>query len=482
MACARRPACPSSRPQRIALAAVLLGLSGWLLPESCCGQEAKAAPETPPAAKPAPAVPAKADAAAKNAQSPPAAQPAAPAGPANAAQDLVKKQQEEAAKKKKEEREKKHIPRQQFIAKPLAPRRPSPTFAITKVLPYDEPGNEDRSRFDRMRRGDDPPDPRLIERVAKARVYRMTRPELASSLARERENIVKELASGRSINKGQVDPFIKNYKAALLKFVPDLLDNNMVVRVNALLLANALYDGTADVNRVDICLKVLKDDKQEDAVILLALQGLSRAKAVNVIEVQQEREAVNSILQIAKRSELQELLLEQMVETLGDLRRPHSGDLPERAEIANFLANLALDSGLKVRIRLLAAIALGKLDIKNIGGWNYELDAVVIGKALRDFVDARNDFAGAQVKMWLLSLFDVLKTMRGNLRENDEAFSEFTEAAAPIIVDVWKNQPPAMEGLVGWIGRHDPPKNLKFTPASVPVKFAPAVAKQPNGG
>lgn len=429
-----------------------------------------AAPPPPPAGAPVPptagnppnpAVPAVTTPVPAPAQAPPAKTvPVAPPEPANAALQAIEAKAKAEQKKKAEPKVIKEAPRQEHLEKPGADRAIVRDFEAAKELRFDAATPQEMAKFDRIRRGQDPIDLRLLDKVAKTQVYKMTLREQLPNISKLREDIEKSI-SGASGDAARKDQFIRQYKTLVVKYAKDLLDNSLVVRVNTLILLGALYDGTAEVNAIPLLLTVLKRPGEEEGVLFEVLKALQRAKSVNQIQVTEERDVVNEILTLADRRDIQDILKEEIARTLGIIGRPHRADLSERAEVATYLARMVLNKENSIRVRHRAAVALGKLRVNQIPGWNYELMGYLMAYNLRDLVDNATQVNTKLYKWWLFELFEVIRDTFKNT--GNEAFQDFAQRAGNVILAGWNDQPPPVESLNEWLAKRSSWKDVQFT-------------------
>lgn len=368
-----------------------LGYAAVVLSVLCCWSPAWAQQAAEKTAAP----PKAADAAAKPAEQAPA-EPKDAKEAEDAEETAIQKNQEERlkqAKKQEEAEPNKKVPRSVHIKRPGAPRPRLENYLQAEWLRADNLSPTEEDQFHDMRRGQTPPREPLIDKAAKAHVYSMTKPGDEDEISRKKADILKIIVDAKSGGNVPNEEFRRIYKRSLIKYAKDLLNNSLIVRINALILMGELYDGTADVpDAVPILMGVLKDSGQEDAVYYRTLRSLDAAKDSRQLTVVQERELIRDILQLADREEVQPILMEQLTNTLGKLGHAYSGNLPERADIATYLANIALDPDKSLRLRYVAAKGLGNVQQEaGIPGWNYELQTLVMCVFLKDMTLARID-------------------------------------------------------------------------------------------
>lgn len=359
----------------------------------------------------------------------------------------------------------KQVTRKDYIDLPGAPRTPIAGFrGRSKAMPYDKPTDD---QVDSVRRGTlDRP---AVDAVAKAGVYALTNPNDELNIGKNVEEIVK-------VVRGTKPEVARVYKEAVIKYAKNLLDNSFVVQVNATLLIGRMMDGSNDSkDGVPIFVEILKDGTREDAVLYLALRGLEIAKQHKLLDVAPEREAVGAILNLSKRNGIQPLLFEELVTALGAFGMAYSGDLPERAEVAVFLANLSLDSKQPLRLRFEATHGLGSVNPTPLSRVNWELAGFVLAKFVNELVSAHKDNKVPEetFRYWLFSIGLDFKNL--NKASGNERFRELTEAVQSFAAAVIDKQPADAAPIAAWLA-NGPPKDLRLAPSAEPLKM-PATAK-----
>lgn len=382
--------------------------------------------------------------------------------------------EEKATKKKAVEEPTRTLTRQEYLENPGIPRAPSPLLDIKMPLAFKAPTAQEKAQFESMRRGQINPDPKRIDAFAKFYVYQMTDPEGLSNLSNLRGEIVNDVKNARGGGGTVNEEFLRAFKTSLIKYASDTLNNNLLVRINALLLINDLQDGTVDVtSAIPVYVKVLQDSEQPDAMHYLAIKGLDLVKKHKSIKVEEELKAAEAIMTLIRRNDVQDLVLEQAVQTLGNLQRVAETSIPDRVEVATALANFAVDPKNPVRLRIEAAVALGKLHGDVVRDWNYELQALVVAMGMRDLLSPEGQALGGNLEMWYANEFGIAMQVikqesEGKKPESmDGFFAEMDKA----IVTLLDRSKPGPEGIQAWIDKQMPPKNLKLAPAASPVKM-----------
>lgn len=371
-------------------------------------------------------------------------------------------------------------PRRELIARPGAPRERQLARLGGKALVAPAPTDNERRAFEDMRKREKRVEARVIDKVAKADVYELSRPEMRSALGAQTEKILKTISTAKSPGDNRVvEDFVRAYKRAVIKACIDLLDNSAPARVNALVLLRSVHDGTADVpDAVPVFLQVLNDPKQIDACYLLALKGLVQARERYQVRVEQEREAVSTILTLAARKDVQELIIEQCAVTLGKLGWPYTGNVPERADVATVLANWAVDPANELRTRYEAAVALASLKTEGrLRVWNHELEGVIIARVLRELAAAyeakEGGVADTTYQWWVYNLG--LAYGSGRISHVPDLAKVFE----PIVVAILGADKLEPAPLDAWLAAHEPPKDRRLAPRADNVVFPPPKPAEP---
>ena len=364
----------------------------------------------------------------------------------------------------------KRILRDDHIKRPGAPRKRIEWFVGDK-LDWPALSNAEVDRFDEMRTGRGQLDPALVDKVAKNLVYRLTDPRDPYGISKLVHEAIENIRTARDPGNNDPNlPFITAYKRSLVKYTPDVIEKGSpIARINALLLLDGTLEGAGEVaDGVPVLLDVLADPKEADYDYVVAMKGLRKAKRSRLITVAQEARAAVALLSIANRDDTQTVLLEEIVTTLGTLRRAFTGHLPERVEVGTFLANLALDRKQSIRMRSGAAKALGDLDVADIRDWNYDLQIWVVSSAVFDVIEGFKDGKAPQdfYIPWMFGFGKMFKDMRG--KHDDAAFRQFLETViSPIFGDIADKKDPDLAPLGEWLGANRPDADAKLTPRAL---------------
>lgn len=428
-------------------------------------------PAVEPVAKDA--APAKVDPPAEKEANPPAAEP-------KAGEDKAKRA---APEKPEKARVKRVIPPGEAIRRPGAPRPGLPNFRDPNPLPFKEPSKDILQQFDDLKGGKVKPSPNdtVIDAVAKYYVFRLTDPKNEPS--KLVDEAVRAVAGDRNVRAKTAD-FIQQYRRAIAKYAAQVLDNSVLVKVNALNLLQRLLDldeggsGGDAADPVDVFLKTLEDPKQEDAVFYVALRGLDVAKERGTLRVQKERPAVKLILDRTRAGDVQPVLFDQMIDTLGKLGHAFEGADPTRAEVGTFLAKVVADPDIDLKTRLRAGIALGSLRTGEVEGWNYELQGLLLAQLLVDLVRAGEDAKinpSSEFYKWLVFKLGTGLTNISLARaaSEDPDIFELMKVADPILGElVKKGAKPDLEPLKEWIEKHKVPKSAKLARGAAEIALS----------
>lgn len=267
--------------------------------------------------------------------------------------------------------------RNEFIQRPGAPREKLADLMSTKSAVVAEPQGV---RIDELLRGQKSDDAAL-DGFAKAHASRLTKPGDESN--REILNIIDRY-SGRN---GADRDALQKYKAAVIKHLGGVMDNSVLVQVNAMNVATEMQTGDADTtDGVELFLSTLRDDKKHDSVHFMALNGIIRAKEKGLVRANEETEAVGLILDHLAKKDVQAAYQAKLFETLGALERAYQ-KRPGDAQTAAVLAEAALDPNLSESVRGEAGMALARMRLAEVPDWNSLLQAQILAQALLTSLD-----------------------------------------------------------------------------------------------
>jgi len=401
-----------------------------------------------------------------------AAAPAEPAKPAETpAKDSVPKST--AATEEAPSTPKAPPKRDDFLKQPGAPRKPLENYRTTKQQPAQPPAGV---KLEDLLRGNNPKDVN-IDVMAKANVFGITKP--GNEADRTILNELNRIADGR----GNANPeSVKAYKSALVKYLGQVLDNSILVQVNALNLAAEIQNGSNDVSdSVALFLKVLEDDKKQDPVLFMALRGLVKARDRGLVRANEEQQAVGIIMKQLEKPDVQSMLKAKLIETLGTLERPYL-ERPRDAKVATLIAQAAIDPNNDIEVRTAAGKALARMRLSEIQGWNSALQAQIIARALRDAFSQTPPEEVNQSKAQEAERLNayhwakaIKKASTESPNQSNDDFKSFAQTTAldQILFPILKRETPNIDALSEWIDQH-PISDKKLAPNAPEITMAPA--------
>lgn len=373
--------------------------------------------------------------------------------------------------------------RADFLATPGAPRKALPGLFDTKEEPAEFPRGKEKL-FDEARQGQPltPEHRKVIDDAAKAHAYALT----SKSGGNEAVGVILRTVATAKDASGRVSTdFVKLYKSAVIKHLKHLLSNSIYVQINALFAMSELQNRVAgdaldeereipDVtDAVPIFVEVVIDDNRADAVVLMALQGLMRAKRSGLIQPGEEQKVAYRVLDLlgnsSKADDVQPVLKEKMIETLGVLQRPYAQN-PEDVQVATLLATLALDPNSSKSERLEAGRALSRLNVRSVPQWNAKLQACIVAGVIKDN-QARLEVADAQAQ------YDAYLWLEAIPAPSAVAYPELAQVLREKVLGPIVNprmndgKGPDFSALDQWIADNPMPEDRKLGPRGAEIVF-----------
>ncbi|MFO0910331.1 MAG: hypothetical protein U0794_18635 [Isosphaeraceae bacterium] len=200
-------------------------------------------------------------------------------------------------------------------------------------------------------------------------------------------NLIDTLAAARQARNSA---FLSAYNQALLTTLPKLLDNNLVSRIEAMIVLGQ----TGDPNAIPIFLNQLKDPNQTIWVKLWAARGLaniveSGVRVDSVVSAQQASTAGKALADfLAAEKEAPWPVKVRALEALGSMRQAAVPVSLAKLEMANAaMAHLA-DAEARFEVRATAAWALGMVRVNPASGkYNFPLIAYFVGQLAAEIGD-----------------------------------------------------------------------------------------------
>jgi hypothetical protein len=336
--------------------------------------------------------------------------------------------------------------------------------------------------------------PATVKKWARYQLSLFTDPNQDKNVQKNHEDVLRAVSDNLEPNCAQL--MKKELFAACDWLLKHESKVSSVAKVNALSLVDELHgkEVAAGVTGVQVILDALKDhERHGDAVLYVAMTAMRNAKKLRVAKVAQEREAAKLLMNIARRGEIQPLLLEELCRTLGHMEVPFEGLEADRAEIATFLANIATNENLDERTRFEAAIALGRLKKQNqIPSYAYEVEAWVLAKAYLSYVnwvvaakaaekplvsDGVIKYIGARLSDAIRHSLDQATGAPGQNR-----LRTLYSTIEPSLKDIWDGREPDREPIVQWLEQNRVP-SMKLARKAVDIQpIAKAAPPAPPAG
>jgi len=248
---------------------------------------------------------------------------------------------------------------------------------------------------------------------------------------------------------------------------------------------NTLTQGQGD-GGVDVLIGFLaKHEWWSDGSLAVAMDALASAKKQGFAKPAQEMRGADVILKIAdSRESLQPIFHEKICETLGVLAFPFRGAVPERSEVATYLARVAAaktgkDNKFKFepRVRFEAAIALGNQDYSSrIRGFDASVQAFVFAQTFQSFLEwvsaekgkTKPEFDAATFKHLAARFGHSAAVMAAQADQAQPAVAVNKERARSLLKDVIASatliidgREPDPDAIAEWI-KANPPNNPQW--------------------
>jgi hypothetical protein len=273
-----------------------------------------------------------------------------------------------------------------FFKGSRAHRKQDPALLVEKVLDAIEPSTDELRRFNDLRKQQDikkDEELALIDKVIRWQVYSLTQPQSAwyqpgSKGRKSRDEIERMLETG----SGAAERFLALYKESLLKYLPQLLDNHIWVRVNAMkLLAKA-----QDERTIKLFCDQMENPDQHESVKFMAMEGLETLGQKKLItQVNLETLAVNTLLDVlSKSNEIHPFTRQQAVRALGAIGRPNRTVGGNDVDVAVALLRIVRDPNIRRADRSEAALLLANLQVPAQADYNYQYIAYELAQFAAD--------------------------------------------------------------------------------------------------
>jgi hypothetical protein len=243
-----------------------------------------------------------------------------------------------------------------------------PSLRAQRKVFHERPSSEEQKRVDELKKKGDykNEDVPLIERVAKYDVYMLADPDKWKKAKADLEAAIDR----------PPDKFTVKYREFLRNYLPDLLDNHLYVRVNAMRLLAKLKDQQA----IGVFVENLGDPQQHEAVKYCAVQGVILLAQQRITDVGKESEAVAALLGMLSQNEpIHRLTRQMVVRALGTIGRTNSVAIRRDADVGVALLRIIRDPNIRRLDRAEAVTALANLQVPAELDYNFQYAAYEIG-------------------------------------------------------------------------------------------------------
>jgi hypothetical protein len=187
------------------------------------------------------------------------------------------------------------------------------------------------------------------------------------------------------------DQFLRDYRRSLHQFLPPLLKNHLVPRVQAMIVLGQA--GTPTQEALQLFLTEISSRSQTLWVKLWAIEGIINIRRggtpfSNDIESKAARTIANFL---ETEKDLPWLIQLRGLEALGALRRAHLPTEASKAQMANTAMLFLADGDAKVEVRAEAARALGLMQVNAVPNYNFSLVAYGAGLLAADIASQINE-------------------------------------------------------------------------------------------
>ncbi len=313
--------------------------------------------------------------------------------------------------------------------------------------------------------------------------------------------------------------FLTEYNKVLLDVLPKLFDNNLIARVQAMIVLSQ----TGNPNAVPVFLKQLNDPEQTVWVKLMAARGLTNTvdNGVRVDGVGfQPSEVARTIAKLLNEgNDLPWPVQMRLLEALGSMRVSASAN-SFKAEMSTAAMKYLADPKARPEVRAQAAWALGMLRVNQaVKDYNYQLIAYNTGQLVADLgekisesVEENKTLAEYLTGLLVTPIYQTFYGLDGardsgllkvpgggnpNLPFTRDvanhatavakAAVELVRAPGGRIPDYKKTLASRVSELQSFLGKNPPksyflvPKGVEFRPQNAEVANAPAPDERPGG-
>jgi hypothetical protein len=187
------------------------------------------------------------------------------------------------------------------------------------------------------------------------------------------------------------EPFLREYRRSLMMYLPPLLKNHLVPRVQAMIVLGQ----AGSPESLTLFQNEIASKSQALWVKLWALEGISNIKKNGApLTADVESRASRAISEFLKQKDLPWPIQLRGLEAMGWLRQGALPTDPSRAHMANAAMGFLADPDTKVEVRSEAARALGLMQVNAVPKYNFRLVAYAAGQLAADLAaEINNQFS-----------------------------------------------------------------------------------------
>ncbi len=180
------------------------------------------------------------------------------------------------------------------------------------------------------------------------------------------------------------EDFLKTYGHALNRYLPPLLRNHLVPRIQAMIVLGQAGSSES----LGLFQNEIASRSQVLWVKLWALEGISNIKEYGGrFPADEESRVARTVSEFLKQKELPWLIQLRGLEALGALRQAALPTAPSLAPMANTAMSYLADTDARLEVRTEAARALALMNVSSVPRYNYRLVAYGTGLVAADVGD-----------------------------------------------------------------------------------------------
>lgn len=309
------------------------------------------------------------------------------------------------------------------LTKKGLPRKPPDMFLLRKQLPFQTPSNAQLKRFEELVRSglSNDADRAVADLVIKYRILRLTDPGILPRFAAIRDELVKDLDNTRRIQP----PLYELYITKLMDALPQLMENNIVVRVNAMIImARQRYEPA-----LAVMIAQVNNPDQHESVQNWAVNGIAALGELEIKNKALESEAVNALTKMLNRHKLptpqaaiHPFTQRNIVIALGAVGRPMLSAVDRDAKVTQNLIEILRDPTINRTTRSEAARALARMRVPPDLDYNFQPIAIEIARFSVDAAYAaivNPEIDNLRSHLFVYDCYDALVSLGGDPTSRD---------------------------------------------------------------